>query len=135
MPRLSCAVVALLVLVSLVSACGGSSPRPATSQRADAAGTPGGPSGKRITAAIRGAPKNGMAQQRATGLLGRVPGLDALEQLVAAGLAVSTDEARLVPQLADAVPTVENGLWQLLPDGRMRTTWNLRPGIVWHDGT
>src|SRR4030095_14283228 len=39
------------------------------------------------------------------------------------------------PQLAEAVPTTENGLWRVLPDGRMETTWKLRPGATWHDGT
>lgn len=33
------------------------------------------------------------------------------------------------------MPSLENGLWKLLPDGRMETTWKIRPGAVWHDGT
>jgi peptide/nickel transport system substrate-binding protein len=33
------------------------------------------------------------------------------------------------------VPTVENGLWIVSPDGRMQTTWRIRPGARWHDGT
>jgi peptide/nickel transport system substrate-binding protein len=33
------------------------------------------------------------------------------------------------------VPTLENGLWKLLPDGRMETTWRLRPAARWQDGT
>src|SRR4030095_4652260 len=39
------------------------------------------------------------------------------------------------PRLAEALPSAENGLWKLLPDGRMETVWQLRPNIVWHDGT
>jgi peptide/nickel transport system substrate-binding protein len=39
------------------------------------------------------------------------------------------------PQLAEAVPTVDNGLWKLLPDGRMETTWKIRQDARWHDGT
>src|SRR4030095_4677521 len=39
------------------------------------------------------------------------------------------------PQLAEAVPTTENGLWRVLPDGRMETPWTLLPGATWHDGT
>ncbi|MBM2813227.1 MAG: hypothetical protein HW416_3986, partial [Chloroflexi bacterium] len=38
------------------------------------------------------------------------------------------------PRLAEAVPSIENGLWKLLPDGRMETTWKLRDGVRWHDG-
>ncbi|MBM2812391.1 MAG: hypothetical protein HW416_3150, partial [Chloroflexi bacterium] len=33
------------------------------------------------------------------------------------------------------VPSLENGLWKLLPDGRMETTWRIRDGAQWHDGT
>lgn len=38
-------------------------------------------------------------------------------------------------QLAEEAPTVENGLWRLFPDGRMETTWRIRPNARWHDGT
>src|SRR5207245_6528783 len=34
-----------------------------------------------------------------------------------------------------AIPSLENGLWKLFPDGRMETTWTLREGARWHDGT
>src|SRR5207247_6912865 len=33
------------------------------------------------------------------------------------------------------VPTVENGQWKLLPDGRMEIRWHIRQGARWHDGT
>jgi peptide/nickel transport system substrate-binding protein len=41
----------------------------------------------------------------------------------------------LVPRLAEAVPSVENGLWKIFPDGRMETTWKIRSNALWHDGT
>ncbi|MBM2811885.1 MAG: hypothetical protein HW416_2644 [Chloroflexi bacterium] len=62
------------------------------------------------------------------------PGVDAVEDLVNAGLANFDNTGRLRPQLAEAVPSIENGLWQLFPDGRMTTTWKIRPGAQWHDG-
>jgi peptide/nickel transport system substrate-binding protein len=37
--------------------------------------------------------------------------------------------------LADDVPTAENGLWTVFPDGRMETTWRIKPSARWHDGT
>ena len=52
-----------------------------------------------------------------------------------AGLTIIDHTATLQPQLAEAVPTVENGLWKVFPDGRMETTWKLRPSAPWHDGT
>ncbi|MPZ15022.1 MAG: hypothetical protein GEU73_11465 [Chloroflexi bacterium] len=64
-----------------------------------------------------------------------VPGGGELELLVSPGLGITNDKGALQPVLAEAVPTIENGLWIVLPDGRMETTWKLRPGTIWHDGT
>lgn len=54
--------------------------------------------------------------------------------MVNPGLAVVDDRGALRAALAEAVPSLENGLWTLLPDGRMQTTWQLRAGVQWHDG-
>lgn len=51
------------------------------------------------------------------------------------GLTVADQHDVLRPTLGQAVPSVENGLWNVLPDGRMETTHPIRPGAVWHDGT
>ncbi len=64
----------------------------------------------------------------------RRPGFDTLEELVSAGLVNVDDRGQLQPQLAETVPTIENGLWNVFPDGRMETTWKLRPDARWHDG-
>lgn len=66
---------------------------------------------------------------------GVVPGLDEVEQLVHAGLVQLNDRGDPVPQLAQDVPSIENSLWKVLPDGQMETTWTIRPNVVWHDGT
>jgi len=66
---------------------------------------------------------------------GTYPGGDALEDLANAGLTHSDHQGTRHPQLAEAVPSIENGLWRLLPDGRMETTWRIRPEARWHDGT
>src|SRR5579883_3361399 len=34
---------------------------------------------------------------------------------------------------AREVPTLQNGLWKLLPGGKMQLTWHLKP-LSWHDG-
>ncbi len=54
--------------------------------------------------------------------------------LVHTGLIVRGDQRSLRPMLVEAVPSIENGLWKLLADGRMETTWQLRAGAHWHDG-
>jgi peptide/nickel transport system substrate-binding protein len=39
------------------------------------------------------------------------------------------------PYLAEALPQLHTDTWRVLPDGRMETTYRLRPNLVWHDGT
>lgn len=88
---------------------------------------------KRFTAAIRGFPQSVSTMIDSAGA-GSTAGLREVQELLNAGLGITDSEGRLRPQLAEAVPSVENGLWKLLPDGRMETTWQLRRGIQWHDG-
>src|SRR5205823_8775364 len=54
--------------------------------------------------------------------------------LVNPGLTIVDDQGVRRPVLAEAVPSVENGLWRILPDGRMETTWTIRAGARWRDG-
>jgi peptide/nickel transport system substrate-binding protein len=63
------------------------------------------------------------------------PGTYELRNMVNPGLSVLDDRGTLRPVLAESVPTLENGLWKVSPDGRMETTWKIRPEAVWHDGT
>ncbi|OLD49215.1 MAG: hypothetical protein AUI83_12375 [Armatimonadetes bacterium 13_1_40CM_3_65_7] len=44
-----------------------------------------------------------------------------------------SDELKLVPVQAKEIPTLENGLWKLLPGGKMQVTWHLKPS-KWADG-
>jgi peptide/nickel transport system substrate-binding protein len=54
--------------------------------------------------------------------------------LLHTGLSVLGDQRARRPLLAEAVRSLANGLWTLLPDGRMETSWRLREGARWHDG-
>jgi peptide/nickel transport system substrate-binding protein len=45
-----------------------------------------------------------------------------------------TPDERVQPYLAEGVPTLENGRWKVLPDGRTETTYTLNPMARWHDG-
>ena len=38
------------------------------------------------------------------------------------------------PYLAEALPRLDTETWRVFPDGRMETTYRLRPGLTWHDG-
>jgi peptide/nickel transport system substrate-binding protein len=61
--------------------------------------------------------------------------LEDIQAAVVEGLTVTDERMQIVPLLAAAVPTLENGGVRLRPDGGMDVTWKLRPNITWHDGT
>lgn len=65
----------------------------------------------------------------------RVQGLPELSALLNGRLTATNADGARQPLLAETVPTVENGLWRVLGDGRMETTWRLRNQVFWHDGT
>jgi ABC-type transport system substrate-binding protein len=39
------------------------------------------------------------------------------------------------PYLAQSLPQLRGESWRVLDDGRMETTYQLKSGITWHDGT
>src|SRR5438445_396745 len=56
---------------------------------------------------------------------------DLADKVVNMGFSILDSDGVRRPMLAEAVPTLENGLWTLLPDGRMELTWRIRPGATW----
>src|SRR4029434_9197417 len=82
---------------------------------------------------IQGEPRT--LSRTMNGNVGRVRGVNELELLIHAGMSVQNDEGDHLPQLTEAIPTLENGLWKVFPDGRMETTWKIKQGAAWHDGT
>jgi peptide/nickel transport system substrate-binding protein len=127
--------ILLLALLIATSACASPTSRPASQQATDMGAQQRPSTPKRVTIAIRGNPPNlGRERTHPSGSVSSVPGLDALTELVHAGLTHPNDQGVQLPQLAEAVPTIENGLWKILPDGRMETTWKIRPNARWQDG-
>lgn len=55
-------------------------------------------------------------------------------QLFHAALALYDDQSLPQPQLAETLPQLGTDSWKVFPDGRMETTWRLRPNLTWHDG-
>ncbi len=92
----------------------------------------GEPQFKRITAVITGNPL--MLNERFGGAAANVQGLDQVAELLNSPLTTPDEQGRLQAVLVEAVPTIENGLWRLFPDGRMETVFKIRPGVFWHDG-
>jgi peptide/nickel transport system substrate-binding protein len=129
-PRL--VILATLVVAMIATGC----QAPTGGGRPSGSGQDAAPAAKvfrRVNAAIQSEPT---VLSRKIRLLGvGIAGVAELETLVAAGLTVADDRGQPQAQLAEQVPTIENGLWKLLPDGRMETTWVIRQSAIWHDGT
>ncbi len=51
-----------------------------------------------------------------------------------AGLALNNERNLPGPYLAATLPQLNTETWRVFPDGRMETTFVLRPGLTWHDG-
>jgi len=60
--------------------------------------------------------------------------LEDIHSCIIEGLTTTDENMKTVPLLAEVVPSIDNGLVQLRPDGGMDVTWKLRSGIKWHDG-
>ncbi len=56
-------------------------------------------------------------------------------RLFNAGLVLKDGDGKYRPYLAETAPQLNTDSWRVLPDGRMETTYRLRPGLVWQDGT
>src|SRR5436309_3473647 len=114
-----------LVLVSLLTLIGCQQAPPTTTSSAPAGSLPAqAPTAvKRATAVTMGDPPH--FEGRFNPSIGSTPGEDVLEEMLNAGMANFTDQGELRPQLAEAVPSLDNGLWKVLPDGHMETTWHI----------
>ena len=52
-----------------------------------------------------------------------------------AGLALNDEREIPHPYVVEALPELNTEAWRVFPDGRMETTYRLRPNVTWHDGT
>ena len=120
---------ALFLLAALLVGCA-TPAGPRGSDSGDRTATAVAP--KRITAAITGDPHTLYNKLNTNSA---IRGIDAVEKLVTVGMGVEDNTGAIRPALADAIPSLENGGWQVFPDGAMETTWRLREGGRWHDGT
>jgi peptide/nickel transport system substrate-binding protein len=122
-------VIWLLVVVSLlVAACGPSAP---ASQRGN--GPSASQPGRQKTAVL--AISNDVKVMPMLGSNTTAGGWQSVNELYAQGLVTADrDVRRPIPRLATQVPTFESSTIELLPDGRMRTTYPLRRDVTWHDG-
>lgn len=62
------------------------------------------------------------------------PEAQEMYNLIYSGLISENSRSELEPDLVQTVPTTNNGMVQMLPDGGMTVTYRLRPGLKWQDG-
>jgi peptide/nickel transport system substrate-binding protein len=63
-------------------------------------------------------------------------GAQSFDELWRQGLVTSgTTTTAPVPRIASELPSLDRGTAQVLPDGRLKTTWQIRPEVKWADGT
>lgn len=122
-------IVLPLVATILAAAC---SPAPPGSgdQRGGAANREIAPSRTLVLAARVEMPSIAARPLRSSGLTSST-----VTRLFNAGLAIQDERAIPHAYLAEALPELNTDSWRLFPDARMETTYRLRPGLVWHDGT
>src|SRR6266542_2423293 len=131
-------LLALVVGVAiLLGGCAPGSP-----DRSAPATQPGAPSGAPKTLRIGMQDQNepssstdGVASPAPYG--GSGSGSPALEHyfMFHGGLTKFDTQSQLVTNLAEKLPSLQDGDWKLLPEGGMEVTWNIRPNVFWHDGT
>ncbi len=82
---------------------------------------------------IARAQPDGVAARGLRQVAGRT--IDTTLRLWNAGLALNDNKEAPHPYLAEALPELNTDSWRVFPDGRMETTYKLKPDLVWHDGT
>jgi len=85
-----------------------------------------------MTAAILATPTNLFRPLMAPGYLGQTGDVC---DLILVGLTNADNQDQRNAVFAEEIPSIQNGLWTVAPDGRMEITWHIRPGSAWHDGT
>jgi ABC-type transport system substrate-binding protein len=122
-------------LVLVLTALGCAAPRSEQSAAPDQQVSARPSAVKRVVAAFMSDPPALMNRVNTTVASGRTAaGITELHEMINSGLTAEEDGGRLHPVLADAVPTVENGMWRILPDGSTETEWRIRESARWHDG-
>ncbi|MPZ13903.1 MAG: hypothetical protein GEU73_05690 [Chloroflexi bacterium] len=117
-------------VVLVVAACApAAAPATGGGQQGESAAQPA--SQQRLFISVRGEPPT-VARKPLVGFSGALN--DPLA-LFNATLSQRDVQGEVVPYLAEALPQVDTDTWLVFPDGRMETTYTLKPSLTWHDGT
>src|SRR4051794_6552409 len=116
----------VLAAVTLIGCGQPATPKPGSAPEAQPA-----PSAKTLVAALKVEPATIALRppQEASGV-----GLYLSDRMFNATLALLDWRGLPMPYLAESLPQLNTDDWRVLSDGRMETTFHLRPNLVWHDG-
>jgi len=117
-------------LLLTVACTGGTPASPASNTSAASAPSPATASqpDRTLVIAIRGEPGT-LNGKRGGGL-----NLIAVRQIINADLARLDESDGVHPMLAESLPQLNSDSWRVSADGKMETTFRLRPNLTWHDG-
>ena len=118
-----------LVLVIAVTACAPSGGTATVGREGEQPGASAVP--RTLVAAVKVEPS-------ALGSQAPLPGGQSkslLQGMFSAELGIPDQNDVAQPMLVEALPQLNSDDWRVFPDGRMETTYRLRPNLTWHDGT
>ncbi len=120
--------LSLLATLLLLAACTSAPPTSRGGQTGQASSS--ARSGRTLTAAVRVEP---------AAIATRAPvqagvALYLSKRMFNAELGILDTRAEPRPYLAESLPQLNSGDWQVFPDGRMETRYRLKPNLTWHDG-
>lgn len=117
----------LLIAIVIVGCAPGAAPTPTESGAAGSASAPQ----RTLVISNRGEPPTLAARSLVT----QGSSLNVPPRFFNATLDLYDVNENSHPQLAEALPQFGTDSWRLFPDGRMETSYKLRPNLTWHDGT
>jgi len=116
---------ALAAMLLFVSAC---APAPTTGVEP----RPAAPRPQRTLVIVTGAELPSFASKPLEALPN--PRADYAALFLNANLVYLNERALPLPYLTEALPELNTDTWRVFPDGRMETTYRLKPSLFWHDG-
>lgn len=125
----SLAVPFLTLLTTILAACAPAASPPAPGSRGPEpqAGAPS----RTLAVAIRVEPPTVATRPLQTAGIG----LYLPSRMFNATIGLLDKDGRSLPYVVEALPQLNSESWRLFPDGRMETTYRLKPNVTWHDGT
>ncbi len=118
----------LSLVALIIGACAPAAQRPPEEGRV---GQPSPAAAQRtLVVALRGEPPT-LATKELVGFSGA---LRDLQQVFNADLDGRDERGQSFPYLAADLPKIDTDSWRVFPDGRMETTYRLKPNLTWHDG-